>query len=134
MAGGGYKSAYQESRRNAHAEKTIIEVVPGPGSYPTGGFLTGSDTSALRQLRRINAAGTLDMISVLSGHPTGTSGVISASVVSCGVSGNQIGIMCYELHNQSGEDVSGMSRAIIREVPSAQNLSKYDIKVLCQGY
>lgn len=133
MTGGAYNSRFPGRRQNRGLERTVIEVVQGPAEYPAGGFTTGVDTSAMRQLKRVEVAGMLDMISVLSGPPIGQSGAISASVISTGVSGNQVGIKCWHMFNQSGVmDTSGLT--IIREVPADTDLSVYDMKVLCQGH
>jgi len=129
----------ESEKTQQHQERVVIETVRGPESYVPGGFTTGVDTSAMRVHRRINEAGTLDFINQVSGamHESGSmtigstaqSNITFSQVVSVGVSGNQLGIACYNL---SGQNSGPGSRLV--ELHSGADLSNHVIKVMCQGY
>lgn len=124
-------------RAQQHTQpRTVIEALPGPVTYPPGGFATGAvgsgdlSTSALRQLTRVDEAGMLEALTMRSGALTSCdmSGQLFAQVVSVGISGNQVGIACF---NMSGL-VSGQQR--LQELVSGVDLSKNVFKVMCQGF
>lgn len=124
-----YKSRTTGRQRNDRAKRTVIEAVPGAGSYVPGGFTTGVDTSALRELKRVEVAAVLEGMTLRSGAiGNNASGSLFAQVVSAGISGNQVGIACYNL---SGV-VSGSQG--LAELVSGQNLQSEVFKVMAQGY
>jgi hypothetical protein len=124
-----YKKRTTGRQRNDRARKLVIEAIPGPETYIPGGFTTNVDTSALRELKRVEVAAVLEGMTLRSGAlGNNASGSLFAQVVSAGVSGNQVGIACYNL---SGV-VSGSQG--LAELVSGQDLTNEVFKVMAQGY
>lgn len=129
--------------------RVIIENVQGPLSYPPGGFITGGvigsnvgviamATSNLGGLRRVVDAMGAGFVLQSGGAAVNsgfTSGVLY-TVQSAGISGNQIGIRCFNPVASSGIGLAAMSGGseLFQEVQSGAVLNMYNFKVLAQGY
>lgn len=129
--------------------RILIENVQGPLSYPPGGFNTGAvigsnvgvvamGTSNLGSLRVIvDAMG--QGISLVSGATAVNSGFTSGllyTVQSAGLSGNQVGIRCFNPAIASGIGFAAISggNQLLQEVQSGSVLNMHTFKVLVQGY
>jgi hypothetical protein len=132
--------------------RIILENVQGPTSYPPGGFITGGSigsniavgtgASNLGGLRVVvDAMGQgialASGVAMNSGYTSG----IHYVVQSAGISGNQIGIRCFNPTTVgSGAGIGGGSISqsggsqVIQEVQSGSTLDMYNFKVLVQGY
>ena len=131
------------------ALRILIENVQGPLSYPPGGFVTGpaigsavgitaAGTSNLGGLRIINDAMGQGQ-ALISGAVALNSGFTSGMmyiVQSAGISGNQVGIRCFNPVMASGINMVALSGGStqLQEVQSGANLAAYTFKVLAQGY
>ena len=133
--------------------RIILENVQGPTSYPPGGFVTGGSigsniavgtgASNLGGLRVVvDAMG--QGLALASGGFAVNSGYTSGIhyvVQSAGISGNQVGIRCFNPTTVgSGTAIGGgaISQSggsqVIQELQSGATLDMYNFKVLVQGY
>ncbi len=129
--------------------RIVLENVRGPLSYPPGGFITGGvvgsnvgvtamGTSNLAGLRVVVDAMGQGLV-LQSGGAITNSGFTSGlmyTVQSAGISGNQIGIRCFNPVAGSGIGLAAMSggSSLFQEVQSGAVLDMYNFKILAQGY
>lgn len=131
--------------------RIIFDSIQGPLSYPPGGFvgggavgsnvpnLPGMGTSNLGFLFKvIDAMGQgLVLASGLGAFNSGGVSGILYVVQSAGISGNQVGIRCFNPSGYtSGVGTTSLSggNTQLAEVQSGANLSPYVFKVLVQGF
>lgn len=130
--------------------RVILENVQGPLSYQPGGFITGtaigsalsitaasaSNFGSLRVLVDAMGAG-LVLASGAAAFSSGFTSGLMYTVQSAGISGNQIGIRCFNPSSMSGINMGAITSGGIQQISEIQSgavLNMYNFKVLAQGY